>query len=107
MRLTHHPRRAVAGLAVAACALAPGTALAREVDDPALPAYAGSPLANTTSDLPPVVVTRTTPAADGSSETLSLVLSSAALLVSIGGVGFTVRRRATATHPLRTVGGGS
>ena len=88
-----HHTQALAALTLATCALAPATAQARPIDDPTLPAHGtpnhpGAPA----GDLPTPVVTRTTPPASNS-DTLPLVLSSAALLVALSGVGLTVRQR--------------
>ena len=92
--LTHTPRRTVAAVALATCALTPATALARPIDDPTLPTRAaGSQVPASTSDLSTPVVTHTTPSAESNSDALPLVLSSAALLVAIGGLSVTVRRR--------------
>ena len=93
-------KRTLAALALVTCALAPATALARPIDDASLPTHATRdqpPAAR--ADLPTPVVTRNTPSAGSNSDTLPLVLSGAALLVALGGVGLTVRRRQPAPDP--------
>jgi hypothetical protein len=78
-------------LALATCALVPAwsaTAHAKPIDDPAL-AVAHQP-ATPPPKLPTPVVTRVTPPADDSSDTLTIALSGTALLVALGGVGYIV-----------------
>jgi hypothetical protein len=93
-------------LALATCALVPAwsaTAHARPIDDPALTVARGQP-ATPPPDLPTPVVTRTTPPADDSSDTLTIALSSTALLVALGGVGYTVVTGRRLPPPARPIG---
>jgi hypothetical protein len=103
--ISHRTMRILA-LALAICALLPAwctTAHARPIDDAALAVARGEP-ATPTRDLPTPVVTRTTPPADDSSDTLTIALSSTALLVALGGVGYIVVTGRRMRPPARPIG---
>jgi hypothetical protein len=88
-----HHTRTLAALTLVTCALAPPAAQARPIDDPTLPTGVNPNHHRASSgDLATPVVTRSTQPASNS-DALPVVLSSAALLVALSGIGLTVRQR--------------